>query len=417
MRLKWLFRTNKKGQSLVETAIIAPLLLLMFLGVVEVGWALRNFIVLQNANREAARFAARGRYLDFSKKTADDIGYPVVLGHELDSLAQQVPLNVSSDPNGTVIISHILVDTGACDASHPSTYNDLILTPLTPGYSYFLASYGDANNHTQVDFAAEADKMRVENEEFNCNLATATPGAMPSVNSAIIVETYYKNYQLLGIPIIANQFTNPIMLYTRTIMRISADVRGNNPSAGEGCEVWPIALHINNLNGVDVGGNIGDVLNGDTPGNFGWLRWTDNNLPTYSNPNSEGFLDDEIFNPRLSATAFEEAGDPPPSPPDTKLSGGDNVWGLTGTVNSSGTRDLLNSLIDNGVTIRVPVWDWAAGSGSNSYYHTKKFVLIRLNGYSLSCGVGNRYGDGCLSACKCINATFMGEDTVCPSGD
>jgi len=50
MKLKEIIRKNKKGQSLVEMALIAPILLLMFLGVVEVGWALRNFIVVQNAN-------------------------------------------------------------------------------------------------------------------------------------------------------------------------------------------------------------------------------------------------------------------------------------------------------------------------------------------------------------------------------
>jgi len=112
----------------------------------------------------------------------------------------------------------------------------------------------------------------------------------------VIVETYYENYQLLGIPLIANQFTNPVVLYTRTEMRISADARGKNPSAGEGCEVYPIALNINSLNAVQPGGNIGDVFNGSGSGNFGWLRWTDNNLPTYSNPNSEGFLDAELEN-------------------------------------------------------------------------------------------------------------------------
>jgi hypothetical protein len=421
MKLKRMFKTNKKGQSLVEMTLIAPLLLLMFLGVVEVGWALRSFIVLQNANREATRFAARGRYLDFSKLTPEEIGYPVVLQHELDSLGrdaegkpQQLPLDVGSNPNGTVIISHILVDTGKCETDPDRVrYNDLILTPLTPGYERFMVSYGDPNNHTQMDFAAEAEKMRQDNEKFNCDLAAASPQTLPSVNSAVIVETYYKNYQLLGIPIIANRFTNPVMLYTRTIMRISADSRGNNPSAGEGCEVYPIALNINSLNGLHPNDNIGDVFNGSGSGNFGWLRWTDNNLPSYSNPNSEGFLNEETENPRLSMTAFEEANDPS----DTSLSAGDDVWGLTGVVNSDDTRDLLTGLIDNGTTIRVPVWDSAGDTGSNGYYHVQRFVLIRLNGFRLSGGGGNAYGTGCTSGSNCINATFIGEDNVCPSGD
>ena len=54
-----------RGQSLVEMAIITPLLLLLFIGVLEVGWAIRGYIVLLNADREATRFATRGQYLDF----------------------------------------------------------------------------------------------------------------------------------------------------------------------------------------------------------------------------------------------------------------------------------------------------------------------------------------------------------------
>jgi Flp pilus assembly protein TadG len=33
-----------KGQSLVEMAVITPLLLFMFLGMIEVGWAIRGYL-------------------------------------------------------------------------------------------------------------------------------------------------------------------------------------------------------------------------------------------------------------------------------------------------------------------------------------------------------------------------------------
>ena len=92
-RLHRIIRRRKdRGQSLVETALIAPLLLLMFLGVIEVGWALRGYLVLLNANREATRFAARGTYLDFSQPNIEDVGYELVLQHALDSLSDQLPL-------------------------------------------------------------------------------------------------------------------------------------------------------------------------------------------------------------------------------------------------------------------------------------------------------------------------------------
>ena len=395
MELKKIFRMNKKGQSLVEMALIAPLLLLMFLGVVEVGWALRNFIVLQNGNREATRFAARGRYLDFSKTQPEEIGYPLVLQHELDSISGQVPLNVAGGANGTVIISHILVDTDECGGGAD---DDLILTPATPGYGHFTITYGQARP-TQVNFLDLANQMRQENEVFNCSLATAAPSGeyIPSVNSAVIVETYFENYQLLGIPLIANQFTNPVLLYTRTIMRITADARGQQASAGQGCEVYPIAVHISTVDSVQPGDSLGDLFNGAGSGNFGWLRWNDD--PGHT---SAGYLNDELNNPRLSHNTYEEA-DPPGDDTDHNLNAGNWVWGLTGVTNSNDNRDTLDGLVNAGTVIRVPVWDTATGSGSNLAYHVQRFILVTLTAYDLP-GVGGW-----------IRATFVGEDpNACP---
>ena len=49
-----------RGQSLLEFALALPVLLILFLGLIEVALALRAQLVLTNANREAARYASRG---------------------------------------------------------------------------------------------------------------------------------------------------------------------------------------------------------------------------------------------------------------------------------------------------------------------------------------------------------------------
>jgi Flp pilus assembly protein TadG len=53
--IKRKLKPTPHGQSLVEMAFITPLLLLMFIGVLEVGWAIRGYIVLLNADREGTR--------------------------------------------------------------------------------------------------------------------------------------------------------------------------------------------------------------------------------------------------------------------------------------------------------------------------------------------------------------------------
>jgi len=50
----------KKGQSLVEFAVLLPLLLLLILGVVEVTIFVGTYINLVDLTREAARFASQG---------------------------------------------------------------------------------------------------------------------------------------------------------------------------------------------------------------------------------------------------------------------------------------------------------------------------------------------------------------------
>ncbi|MHC1682227.1 MAG: TadE/TadG family type IV pilus assembly protein [Clostridiaceae bacterium] len=51
---------NQKGQSLVEFAIILPLLLLIVMAIIEFGMMLNSYITIQSASREGARTAIVG---------------------------------------------------------------------------------------------------------------------------------------------------------------------------------------------------------------------------------------------------------------------------------------------------------------------------------------------------------------------
>ena len=54
------FSARQRGQGLVELVIVTPILIFIFIGLLEVGWALRSYMILLSTNRETARFAARG---------------------------------------------------------------------------------------------------------------------------------------------------------------------------------------------------------------------------------------------------------------------------------------------------------------------------------------------------------------------
>lgn len=53
-------KLNRKGQSLVETALVLPVIFLILMGIVEFGLAFNNYLMVGNASREGARSAAVG---------------------------------------------------------------------------------------------------------------------------------------------------------------------------------------------------------------------------------------------------------------------------------------------------------------------------------------------------------------------
>jgi Flp pilus assembly protein TadG len=60
-RKKDLFR-NDKGQSMVEFALVLPILLLILLSIVEIGWLINAKITITSAAREGARvYAVKGK--------------------------------------------------------------------------------------------------------------------------------------------------------------------------------------------------------------------------------------------------------------------------------------------------------------------------------------------------------------------
>ncbi len=51
---------KNKGQSLVETALLLPVILLLLTGIIDFGLLFNNYLVVSNASREGGRAAAIG---------------------------------------------------------------------------------------------------------------------------------------------------------------------------------------------------------------------------------------------------------------------------------------------------------------------------------------------------------------------
>ena len=69
-------RRRERGQSLVETAVVLPILLLLLAAIVDFGRAFDAYIILTNAVREGARFGATNPEVagdDLKQLVVDDV--------------------------------------------------------------------------------------------------------------------------------------------------------------------------------------------------------------------------------------------------------------------------------------------------------------------------------------------------------
>lgn len=59
MRYRFI-RLGRKGQALVEMALITPIILLIIMGIIDFGIMFNNYSIISNAAREGARFGVVG---------------------------------------------------------------------------------------------------------------------------------------------------------------------------------------------------------------------------------------------------------------------------------------------------------------------------------------------------------------------
>ncbi|MGJ7919801.1 TadE/TadG family type IV pilus assembly protein [Neobacillus sp. LXY-4] len=70
---------SEKGQSLVEFALVLPLLLLLLFGIVDFGRVFHAYLTIDHAGREAARVASIGKPDTIIKSTAVNYGVSINL--------------------------------------------------------------------------------------------------------------------------------------------------------------------------------------------------------------------------------------------------------------------------------------------------------------------------------------------------
>lgn len=179
----------KKAQSFVELAILLPILLMMFSGLVEFGFLLNHYLDLLDGTREAARFASdaspfiQGTYTDdpnFYKNAAALVDQTIA------------PLTLNSDTDD-IIISTFGVGGGRVLSRFPKSLG-------SPSLSGEWRRWG---NHTS----------EFSNTEIQSRLVSGAPST-----GIVLVEIFYSYNQVLKLPWITAFVPDPIPVHVYSIM-------------------------------------------------------------------------------------------------------------------------------------------------------------------------------------------------------
>ncbi len=157
--------------------------------------------------------------------------------------------------------------------------------------------------------------------------------------------------------------------------------------------------------GFKADGTYYNLWDGGGPGNFGWADWGNTNDPK-TDPICSGagsgtpLLCENLRHPETMV--YTHNCNPLP---DTTVSVGDCVDGLTGVKNATDIRAALSSLIGPPpIPVTVPIWNTSSGSGSGLSYNIIGFATFIVTGYYLPQGGGAQAGNANL----CFTVTISG---------
>lgn len=201
-------RRKERGQGLLEMAVVLPVLLILMLGVVEVGYALRNYLRVVNANREGARFAARGQFGD------GQVGERVLVSGGTDAALGEHFLRTDiggTDPNTGFIITHIEMDSaGDVIASR------VWVSGVMPTEAGEVRLIRDTDSIISTTLPQIIERHRESTQSINATREAEM--YEPMDNHIVIVETYFMHHPLWNNPLLP--LPDPWMMHARTEMRV-----------------------------------------------------------------------------------------------------------------------------------------------------------------------------------------------------
>ena len=202
----------KNGQSMVEFALVLPFLLLLLLGMTEVGMAFYDYIVVAAANREGVRMASRGRFDD------DTVFVRVISSGGNHETAPDVWENNlrtgGDDPNLGIIITHFPIDDQGTLGTPTRGVTGTLY--VEGGMAQIIATDSRIDGNCpnfHGDITAKINTRR-ENEGYD-----------RQGNEFVVVETFYAYSPLFPPFLDLFNMEDPLTIYFSSSMRVMRDSR------------------------------------------------------------------------------------------------------------------------------------------------------------------------------------------------
>jgi hypothetical protein len=202
LRSRWRQISRRpRGQGLLETALVFPILLIVLSGLVEFGFLLNDYMALQDAVRNATRFASDGLYFtrdadhdcattrDFYRQTA------CLVNQELAQERPTIALDLWFGDDDVIISGFSVTQGVGVTARHPSEDGE-------QGWSEAVDATAVRNQNSRISEA-----------QMEARLHSSAPST-----GLVSVEVFYAYYQKLSLPWITAFLDDPVLLHNYAIM-------------------------------------------------------------------------------------------------------------------------------------------------------------------------------------------------------
>jgi len=236
---------QQKGQSLIEFAILVPVLILFILGAAELTLFIGAYMNLLDLTREAARFASvRDPFKIFTEQNCgpnDPITHPNPYDNSYfyDTACVFSPIQGSSsctdpafcngfnstlyikpDQDDILITAFTVTDNAVSDEWGDGAPN----VPLVPNVGPWVWSNHDADTAHNNNWKRSCDGTN-PNETPNpyftdakINDYMAQAGSSVGAKGFVVVEAYFCYHQVMKVPLVGLMFPDPMKLHVYTIM-------------------------------------------------------------------------------------------------------------------------------------------------------------------------------------------------------